>query len=158
MSDRRGADSRQEALYRRFPSLVEGSNYSITSPATADYNCFAWALGLDNAWFSPEPSVGGYYWPIEVPMERSLISIRLIFSQYGYLTETVERSFEPGWEKVAFYGDIHGAPQHCSRQLPSGAWTSKIGRLHDIEHQNLESFEGFESYGPVILILKRKTQ
>lgn len=53
-----------------------------------------------------------------------------------------------------------GEPTHAARQLPSGAWTSKLGEWEDIEHDTLEALEGSEgrgeAYGRVALILKRE--
>jgi hypothetical protein len=48
-----------------------------------------------------------------------------------------------------------GSPEHVSRQLESGKWTSKIGRLEDIEHPTLAALEGKE-YGKAKVMLKRK--
>lgn len=147
----------QQLLSQNFPSLVEGKNFKITSPRTTDYNCLSWALGLEWAWYSPEPKVAGYYWLPGVPREWTLSTIKLIFLKHGYTEETSDRTLEPGWDKVAFYGDIHGFPHHFARQLPSGAWTSKMARLNDIEHFDLACLEGeADGYGPVILILKRR--
>lgn len=86
----------------------------------------------------------------------TLASIKLTFKKVGYSEETKDRSIEPGWDKVAFFADIHGVPNHFARQLPSGAWTSKMARLNDIEHSSLECLEGVDGYGPVILIMKRR--
>ena len=60
---------------------------------------------------------------------------------------------------MALYGDAGGAPTHVARQLPSGAWTSKLGDWEDIEHQTLASLEerpgAAPAYGKVARILKR---
>lgn len=60
---------------------------------------------------------------------------------------------EPGFEKVALFADAFGKPKHAARQLATGRWTSKLGRMEDIEHElrDLES----AVYGSVVLILKR---
>ena len=56
-----------------FPGLVS-TGYRITSPATAGYNCFAWAAGYLDAWWEPDPADDGY-WPAGVPREQTLIAI-----------------------------------------------------------------------------------
>lgn len=61
---------------------------------------------------------------------------------------------EPDVEKVAVYADDAGAPTHAARQLPTGAWTSKLGREEDIEHRDLTGVEGDE-YGHVVQLLRR---
>jgi hypothetical protein len=44
---------------------------------------------------------------------------------------------------------------HAARQLPSGAWTSKLGDWEDIEHNALSGLES-SFYGRVSIILKRQ--
>jgi hypothetical protein len=60
---------------------------------------------------------------------------------------------EQGYEKVALYVDHDGKPTHAARQLPNGRWTSKLGKIEDIEHE-LEGVTG-SVYGSVAQILKR---
>ncbi|MCY7407984.1 MAG: hypothetical protein LH631_11575, partial [Alkalinema sp. CAN_BIN05] len=43
-------------------------------------------------------------------------------------------------------------PQHVARQLPNGLWTSKLGRLEDIEHE-LDGLSG-DLYGTVQKFMK----
>jgi hypothetical protein len=59
---------------------------------------------------------------------------------------------ETGLEKVAIFAKGETA-LHVARQLPSGKWTSKIGRWEDIEH-DLLALEG-ERYGEVAQIMQR---
>ena len=54
------------------------------------------------------------------------------------------------------YANEEGSPTHFSRQLPNGNWTSKLGELIDVEHENLDCLEGTEGYGKVVLILKKQ--
>jgi len=62
--------------------------------------------------------------------------------------------FENGFEKVAIYVDDSGEPTHAARLLPSGVWTSKLGRGEDIEHETVEVVEG-KLYGKAKSFLKR---
>ena len=62
---------------------------------------------------------------------------------------------EEGYEKVVFYIDDNGVPQHFARQLSSGKWTSKLGDLNDIEHDTLESLI-VPDYGSPRLVFKRR--
>lgn len=62
--------------------------------------------------------------------------------------------YEDGFEKIAIYVDSNGKPTHVARQLSSGHWTSKLGKLEDIEHKTLESLSGSQ-YGTVAVIMKR---
>ncbi|MEK0192863.1 DUF7689 domain-containing protein [Microcoleus anatoxicus] len=56
--------------------------------------------------------------------------------------------------KIAIYV-LDGKPQHASRQLPNGKWTSKLGQYEDIEHNYLEGLEG-SIYGEVSCVMKRR--
>jgi hypothetical protein len=60
---------------------------------------------------------------------------------------------EPGFEKVALYGDIFFY-SHAARQLPDGKWTSKLGKDQDIEHDTPLDVAG-GLYGEVVQIMKR---
>ena len=60
---------------------------------------------------------------------------------------------EPEYEKVAIYAD-KGSVKHAARQMPSGEWTSKMGRSVDIVHARPEDVEG-PTYGVAMQFLKR---
>ena len=60
---------------------------------------------------------------------------------------------EPGFEKIAVYGKA-GEFKHVARLLESGNWTSKLGTLEDIEHDDLESIAD-DSYGRPLRFLRR---
>jgi hypothetical protein len=63
---------------------------------------------------------------------------------------------EPGFEKVALYGD--GVfYTHAARQLPDGKWTSKLGGAEDIEHDAAEDVAG-GVYGEVVQFMRRRTR
>ena len=69
--------------------------------------------------------------------------------------ETVDRSLELDYEKIAIYASADG-PEHVARQRASGMWISKAGKGRDFEHE-LEWLEG-DFYGSVAKIMKRKCQ
>jgi hypothetical protein len=76
------------------------------------------------------------------------------FGLLGY-EECRSSEFEQGYEKVALYADATGKPTHAARQLPSGAWTSKLGGHVDIEHKATDGVEG-DDYGIVVAVLCRR--
>lgn len=153
MSTARQVDPDEQWALQTFPNLARG--FRKTSDKTLNYNCLAWALGITSPWVTPLTGPG-YYWPPGIVKEWSIAAAREVLSRDGYASETTDRSLEPGWEKVAIYAAANGDLLHFARQLPSGAWTSKLGRQIDIEHVNLECLEGIE-YGMVTLLLKRRT-
>jgi hypothetical protein len=133
-----------------FPGLT-AFGYEIKSPYDPGYNCVAFAVGDQNHfWYDAE--VRGYYWPPGVGSADELASWIHVFSIHGY-TKAENESLEPNVEKIAIYASSAG-PEHVARQLSSGAWVSKLGKGHDIEHSSLQALEG-ELYGKVRVIMKR---
>ncbi len=136
-----------------FPGLA-GGDYRVTSPPNPDYNCIAWAAGATGAWWWPGQDVQKEYWPAGVPRERTRDAFVAAFAVVGYALCDGD-GLEPGYEKIALFADTEGRPTHAARQLvPSGRWTSKLGKREDIEH-NLRDLEG-GLYGSVVLIMKRR--
>jgi len=130
----------------------------VTSDEDLVYNCIAHAAGKTDAWWWPEEhETEGVYWPAGVSREESLDSFVSAFGTLGYLPCT-GTELEVAFEKVAIYANAQGKPTHAARQLPSGAWTSKLGEWEDIEHNTLADLEGVDpGYGKVAHVLKRFT-
>ena len=135
------------------------NNFKCSSDRTdhlpcGGYNCIAWAAGKKDKWWWPSDDPCDF-WPI--PKDRknpdSVEQFIKAFESEGYRVCENER-FENGLEKVAIYLDKDGDPTHAARQLPSGVWTSKMGKAEDIEHETLRVVEG-EIYGKAKHFLKR---
>jgi hypothetical protein len=114
-----------------FPGLAKG-NYQITSPANPDYNCMAWAVGEICKWWWSGPDEKREYWPPGILRETTQSAFEAAFALFGYERCTGEDA-EPGFEKIALFADTSGKPMHVARQLTTGRWTSKLGRMEDIE-------------------------
>lgn len=129
-----------------FPNLTN-TNHRITSPATTDYNCIAWATGDTTQWWEP-----GIYWP--KPHQDGEYGIGILVELYAHLGyETCDNeALEPGFIKIALYGTTLFYT-HAARQLPNGQWTSKLGKMEDIEHESPHSVAG-GVYGEVVEIMK----
>ena len=135
----------------RFPNLTN-DNHSITSPASDNYNCIAWAYEVSNRlmWPGRYPD---YHWPSGVIETDELRALTQLFLDAGYEEcETGEQEY--GFKKVAIYVNEEG-PRHAALQLATGQWTSKLGSLQDIEHDTLEVLEG-EFYGRAFVFLKKR--
>jgi hypothetical protein len=130
-----------------FPKL---STATQTSPATEDYNCIAWAFFDNSQWWWP----GQGFWPIDIdPGQSVLESFEELFAADGWV-ETSHGSLESGFIKIALYTH-RGVVTHAARQLPTGEWTSKLGKSVDIAH-TLGELDG-PMYGTVHKIYKRPT-
>ncbi len=131
-----------------FPYLSP-TNHRITSPQDGDYNCIAWSFQDNSRWWEP-----GYYWPSSFHHgDYGIATLIKLFQDAGFVsceTDTVEE----GFEKVAVYGSTF-LYTHAARQLNNGMWTSKLGKLEDIEHHTPHDIAG-GVYGEVVEIMKRE--
>lgn len=119
---------RSPQLERIFPNL-QTMPYSVESDFDVSYNCIAWAAGENHRWWWP--GADGY-WPPDAPQEETLDAFIAAYSTCGYsLCDT--GTLEAGIEKIAIYA-LGGKPTHAARQLSNGMWTSKCGKLNDLEH------------------------
>jgi hypothetical protein len=144
-------DSLEHQLKTIFPNLHD-ENHKVTSPQTPEYNCIAWAAGDNERWWWPgiHPHV---YWPPGFPRVETIENFIDVFATLGY--EICDNGdLEPDFEKVVLYADSFGKPTHMARQLESGAWTSKLGPNHDIEHKTPDTITG-PLYGEAVKILRR---
>ncbi len=137
-----------------FPKL-NNSNFQITSPATISYNCIAWAFEDDSNWWWPDKN-NQYYWPVNIRREETIDAFFDAFHSIGFI-RCDNLNLENGFTKVAVFVDKNNIPKHAARQLTNGKWTSKLGGLHDIEHDLLD-LSGYNSreYGSIALIMKKE--
>ncbi len=147
-------------LRRLFPKLF-GGRYGVTSGRTKRYNCIAWALGREQP--RGVASSDGY-WPEGIRGDGTVEAVIELFQSFGFIcTSLGDVSPEKGVLKVAIYGDAEGYT-HVARQLPGGRWTSKIGKLQDIEHDSLDALtsaisrigtEDDKAYGNLAQIMRK---
>jgi hypothetical protein len=133
-----------------FPRLTS-TNHRTTSPANTDYNCIAWSAGNITHWWQP-----GVYWPAPVaPGDYGIGVLEQLFKALGFEDCAMDTKIEPGFEKVALFGDALYYT-HAARQLESGNWTSKLGPAEDIEHDSPHDVGG-GIYGEVVKVMKRSS-
>ncbi|MCK4541633.1 MAG: hypothetical protein KAU17_05280 [Spirochaetales bacterium] len=136
-----------------FP-MLQSSAYKLTSPATMEYNCIAWAAGDTETWWWPDP-FDQYFWPSGILREETIDAFIMAFEFLGY-SICGDANYETGYEKVAIYAKPGGTPTHAARQIDSEKWTSKIGQLEDIEH-GINSLSG-TMYGEPVVYMKRSKE
>lgn len=130
-----------------FPKLP--GNFTAESPPTPNYNCLAWAVGINDQWWWPTED---NFWPEGVALNEDVETLIAAYGTLGY--ERAENGdHEPGIEKLALYA-VGGRFTHAARQLPTGKWTSKLGHADDIEHTTPEVLESID-YGNVVAFLRR---
>ncbi|MFZ1964372.1 MAG: hypothetical protein WAU78_13065 [Roseiarcus sp.] len=142
----------------RFPKLNR-TEYCVTSDETPDYNCIAHAADKNDNWWWPDDQPA--YWPQGLDKVETLEAFVSAYATLGYAKcEGGGTVLEAGFEKVVIYADTHGVPTHAAKQLPNGAWTSKLGEWEDIQHTRPEAMEDDGvlglGYGKIAVVLKRK--
>ena len=130
-------------------SIVEP--LQITSVATGNYNCIAWALEDTQHFYWPLPKEF-FYWESDLPRKETIDCFVQLFEHYGY-TICENALKERGYTKIAIYAK-DDMPTHAARQLPNGLWTSKLGILEDVKH-TLSAISG-GIYGNVVVILRKQ--
>lgn len=146
-------------LAKSFPGLKADKDFKITSDATPNYNCIAWAYQIDGRWMQPPngyPHLDGVtYWPEGATESTDIQSLVEAFKTKGY-EKCDNECLEEGFMKVALYWNPDDNKwTHAARQHRDGTWTSKMGRMNDIQHGPPEVLES-DTYGKVFCIMKRK--
>jgi hypothetical protein len=135
-----------------FPRLT-ADNHRDTSPQDRRYNCIAWAAEDTEHWWQP-----GIYWnlPDWPANDYGIGALERAFLSLGYEDCGMDWNPESGYIKVALYASTGFVYTHAARQLPTGKWTSKLGKGVDIEHDTPDVVAG-GLYGEVMQIMKRAT-
>jgi hypothetical protein len=100
-----------------------------------------------------DTGIGGI-WPDGIPDDGSVLAAIRFFEHFGY-TRAANSELEKGVQKIVIYGDDQGYT-HAARQLTNGRWSSKLGKLQDIEHDKLENLFG-HLYGSVVQIMEKRS-
>lgn len=141
----------EEIDFSQFPNLRK-LGFERTSDPTPEYNCIAFAAGIENEWWEP-----GMVWPDHLdPFDDSLAALVQVYGGLGYELCS-DGSLEPGFEKVAIYGGEGEDAEylHAARQQPDGTWKSKLGKGVDILHKAPEAVADGE-YGAVRYFMRRR--
>lgn len=130
-----------------FPKLT-ADNFRALSPPTQDYNCIAWTVGKRDEWLWPGTTVEAF---------------DDLYARHGYEPLAgPDVTHDPAVDKIAIYG-IRPASGGSSREPvvthgavmnDDGRWTSKMGNLPLIEHEDPTVVEG-SSYGELLRVYAR---
>lgn len=133
-----------------FPNL-NPTNHRVIGPATPNYNCIAWAGHDTTRWWQPGSQ---YYWPLPATeADCGVGDLVMVFASLGFI-ECEDGQAEANVEKIAICARAQFEYTHAARQLPSGKWTSKLGREELIEHDTPEDVAG-GVYGTLFQFMKR---
>jgi hypothetical protein len=110
-----------------FPRLTE-RNHRTTSPATAEYNCIAWSANDVEHWWEP-----GVFWPVAAAFGDYGIGVLEQAFRSLQFEPCDDSKLEPGFEKVALYGDTlfytHAAPNCRTACGPASSDEWKISNI-----------------------------
>ncbi len=153
-------DEVERILVQAFPKLLNDNSFEVTSKASPNYNCIAWACMYDERWIQP-PYLGKpnldcvVWWPPEIPEGIEPEYLKSLFEYHGYI-ECNSSKREEGYRKVAlFFNEQTNEWTHAARELNNGCWTSKLGTFNDIQHSTPETIEN-DDYGKVYCFMKKK--
>lgn len=135
------------------PNLIADGGKK-TSEKDPGYNCIAWAAKRDKKWWWQPGGGTGIFWPKGVLDDFTFECFVQLFENFGYV-KCNGYGLEILYERVAIYAHADGEFSHVANQLPSGAWTSKLGPDEDVQHDSPHGLEG-QSYGTVKQVLKRR--
>ena len=134
--NRQDMQDARAAINNDFGNLQDA--FQITSWPTDSYNCIAWAADDQCYWWWPDPDYESF-WPQGIIRQASIVAFVAAFQTMGYeLCDSYDR--ELGYEKVAIFA-VGNDVKHMARQLPSGAWTSKLGEWWDILHDSVDGVQ-----------------
>ncbi len=125
--------------------------FMVTSDATAEYNCIAWAVYRQDQAIWPDEREQ-LAWPHDLPRQETLANFQRFFELAGFQVAQ-NGLLVPGVEKIALYCK-DGLVNHAARQLPDGMWTSKMGPGADGSHP-VDEAEFVRLFGNVALYLQR---
>jgi len=142
-------------LSTQFPNSFADPFFK-TSEQTWDYNCIAWAYGINDKWLWPIKSsmLPNAYWPPTVPAIVHTDSFIKLFEEIGYVI-CDNGVLEEGFEKVALF-EKSNIPTNAAKQLANGVWSSKLGAYFDASHSLNCASAG--EYGDVSVFMKRQIQ
>lgn len=155
-----GIEEIKKDLFEIFPNLLYDDQFEITSKASPDYNCIAWACNYNERWIQPlyleKPNLDCVvWWPPNASEGTDIVYLKLVFEDHGYF-ECESGEHEEGYRKVAlYYFEETNEWTHAARELANGCWTSKLGHSSDIQHSTPETIES-DVYGKVFCYMKRK--
>lgn len=122
-----------DELHEQWPILTF-FDFAITSEPTIEYNCVAFVVGNENEWVQ-------FYDPDDNDNDLSSNKYVEYFKGFGFV-ECISPEFEDGMEKIALYENRRGEFTHVAIQSSNGFWKSKMGKIEDIEHIDLDVLQG----------------
>ena len=159
----------RQVLIKSTPSLKDDPYYYVSSEATEEYNCIAWAMGFTDRWIDHFPSGGKNlkkWWPEGVERGFNPECLVKAFMAVGFEC-CDDDSYEEGYDKVALYKlepyiDWFNrifervAWTHAAKVLTPNTYHSKMGPQFDIYHSSGSVLQA--SYGKIFQFMRRRVE
>ena len=147
------SDSARESMTRpeAFGDLLKNDvNFKLTSPATYQYNCIAYALGMSDRWVD-HIDIPWHWWP---PVEKgdSVSHLMEAFRYFGFEECGLDDEIDDTYDKIAIY-EISDDWTHAAKVVANGIYHSKFGSSYDGTHSNGNVLSA--QYGNVSVIMRR---
>lgn len=145
--------SARESLTRKDvfgEKLEHDSNFVLTSPPSFQYNCIAYAMGMNDRWVDCA-DLPWHWWP---PVNKSMQDSDLIeaFRYFGFEEYGLDDSIDDNYDKVALYHNA-GGWTHAARVVDNGIYHSKFGASYDGTHSRGDVLQ--TQYGEPFVIMRR---
>lgn len=131
-------------------ALKNDINFYLTSPATFQYNCIAYAMGMQDRWVD-HADLPWHWWP---PVEKgdSIRHLIKAFCYFGFEECGLDDSVESNYDKIAIY-QLSNKWTHAARIITREKYQSKFGASYDGFHSHGDVLKA--QYGTVCVIMRR---
>lgn len=130
--------------------LEKDVNFVLKSPMSFQYNCIAYAMGMEDRWID-SASVPWHWWP-PVRKGREGSDLAEAFRYFGFEACGMDDTYDEQYDKVALYRNTSGWT-HAARVVGNGMYHSKFGASYDGTHSSGDVLEA--QYGNPFLIMRR---
>lgn len=139
--------TRKDAFGER---LEHDGNFVLKSPASYQYNCIAYAMGMHDRWID-NADLPWHWWP---PVSKGWRESDLVdaFRYFGFEECGMDDTFDESYDKVALYHNADGWT-HAARIVGDGLYHSKFGASYDGTHSRGDVLQA--QYGEPFAIMRR---
>lgn len=130
--------------------LNNDGNFVLTSRCTYQYNCIAFAMGMQDRWVD-DANLPWHWWP-PVNKGRNISDLEVAFRYFGFEECGMDDSMEAEYDKIALYQNANGWT-HAARVVGEGIYHSKFGASYDGTHSCGDVL--FAVYGSPVKIMRR---
>lgn len=130
--------------------LENDGNFVLLSPTTYQYNCIAYAMGMQDRWVD-NADLPWHWWP---PVNKGSKDTDLVnaFQYFGFEECGMDDSVDEKYDKVALYHDADSWT-HAACIVGEGVYHSKFGASYDGTHSRGDIL--IAQYGEPFVIMKR---